>query len=70
MDSVSNPDASSPQTDQGCLDGALNLQFQIYSTTGPSGKFVNLNAVYQGGDLNTNSSEAGMSTVSGLATDF
>jgi hypothetical protein len=66
MDSVSNSSATTPQTDQGCLDGCLQYTFQMYTTEGPNGEFVNQNTLYQGGDLDSNFFETGMTTVSGL----
>lgn len=50
----------------GTADGALVFTFQIYSQTGPQGKFANLSWVYQGGTESVNGNEAGLITVSGL----
>lgn len=70
MNSVSNPGASSPQADQGCLDGLLRIQFQIYTVAGPNGAFVNENNVYQGGNLINNSAQVGMASVAGITGVF
>jgi hypothetical protein len=52
----------------GTPDGVFNVTFQIYTTAGPSGQFVNLDTIYQGSAVVTNDSQTGMPTVAGLAT--
>jgi hypothetical protein len=62
VNSVSNPAASTSQTDDGCADGALIYSFRIYN-----GQFANVSALYTGGGLVTNSNQTGGISVPGLA---
>lgn len=52
----------------GTPDGVFNVTFQIYTTVGPSGQFVNLDTLYQGTSVVTNASQTGLPAVAGLAT--
>jgi hypothetical protein len=52
----------------GTPDGVFNITFQVYTASGPSGSFVNLNTLYVGSALVSNASETGTSTVAGIAT--
>jgi hypothetical protein len=51
----------------GTPDGVFNVTFKIYTTMGPSGQFVNLDTIYQGGAVVANGSATGMPIVAGLA---
>jgi hypothetical protein len=62
VNSVSNPSASTTQSDDGCTDGGLIYSFRIYN-----GQFANVSAIYTGGNLVSNSSQTGGISVPGLA---
>lgn len=62
VNSVSNPGASTAQSDDGCSDGGLIYSFRIYN-----GQFTNVSAIYTGANLVTNGSQTGGVSVPGLA---
>jgi hypothetical protein len=70
QNSISNPGASTAQSDAGCADGALVYKFQIWTTEqtpgSPHGNFANLAAVYTGGNLVSNPAQTGGLSVPGL----
>jgi hypothetical protein len=61
MNSVSNPSASSPATDQGCLDAILDYTFRVYN-----GQIVNLAQQRIGSNVVSNSHAVGAVAIANL----